>query len=445
MLSPSDFNTAVPKFTNGNYASNPVSPLYVAEPDAVDYNRGTEPLQTLPAQWWNWLCNQFTSRFNKLNTYTKNIFDELTQLLSLLNISPDGTESTITIGQLKNFFKELYPTYVSDKLELNVNSIGGESKCISTISQTNGKISATAVDIVNKADNTTTNPMQTKANGYIACGNNKTVTGAPIIGTGGVIKIFFNEDITASNTTTALTISYNGSTKTIKAIKNGNKVDVFAHKLSTSTYKYIQRYTVLEIAYDGTDFIIIGNPVVISDTDYSIYADGKVGDEIVGTVIALATTDVPYGWHLCDGSSVLRTDYPKLFEKFNTQKYDGTNTLLSRYGYADSTHFNLPDYREVALVGIGTNGTDGLGTSGHNHDVFTLGEFKDDQVQEHSHHTVAVNASQNYARLVGSGDIAYGCAASGGGPFVYEQGQDGRKGDVTRTKEKGVNYLIKVL
>ena len=69
MLKSSEFNSAVPKFTNGNYASNPLDPANIEEPSAQDYVRGTEPLDTLPAQWWNWLCNQFTSRFNKLNTY----------------------------------------------------------------------------------------------------------------------------------------------------------------------------------------------------------------------------------------------------------------------------------------------------------------------------------------------------------------------------------------
>ena len=74
MLSPSDFNSAVPQFTNGDYASNPINPQYIAEPDAENYNRGTEPLQTLPAQWWNWFLNKFTGRFNKVNIYVKNIF-----------------------------------------------------------------------------------------------------------------------------------------------------------------------------------------------------------------------------------------------------------------------------------------------------------------------------------------------------------------------------------
>ena len=112
MLKPSDFNNAVPQFQNGNYASNPVNPKYVEEPDAENYNKGTEPLQTLPAQWWNWFLNKFTSRFNKINIYVKNIFNELAQVLSIFNITPDGTEQTPTTSQLKTVFESCYPQYV---------------------------------------------------------------------------------------------------------------------------------------------------------------------------------------------------------------------------------------------------------------------------------------------------------------------------------------------
>jgi len=112
MLSPADFNNAVPQFTNGTYASNPINPQYVNEPTSTEYNQGVEPLQTLPAQWWNWFLNKFTGRFNKINTYVKNIFNELTELLSLSNITPDGTEATPTTCQLKDMFASCYPDYV---------------------------------------------------------------------------------------------------------------------------------------------------------------------------------------------------------------------------------------------------------------------------------------------------------------------------------------------
>lgn len=119
MLSPSDFNNAVPQFANGDYASNPINPQYIAEPDAVDYNRGSEPLQTLPAQWWNWFLNKFTNRFNKVNIYVKNIFNELTQLLSLVSETPSGTEGTPTVGQLKDMFETKYPDYLTTTTALS--------------------------------------------------------------------------------------------------------------------------------------------------------------------------------------------------------------------------------------------------------------------------------------------------------------------------------------
>ncbi len=119
MLSPSDFNNAVPQFTNGDYASNPINPQYIAEPDAENYNKGAEPLQTLPAQWWNWFLNKFTNRFNKVNIYVKNIFNELSQLLSLVSVTPSGTEGTPTVGQLKDMFETKYPDYLKTTTALS--------------------------------------------------------------------------------------------------------------------------------------------------------------------------------------------------------------------------------------------------------------------------------------------------------------------------------------
>ena len=121
MFSPSDYNDAVPQFTNGNYANTPLNPLYVEEPDAVNYNRGSEPLQTLPAQWWNWLCNKITSKLNNLNIYVKNIFDELTGLLSVVGETPDATSEEVTTEQLKDMFETKYPKYLQDNFSSNIS------------------------------------------------------------------------------------------------------------------------------------------------------------------------------------------------------------------------------------------------------------------------------------------------------------------------------------
>ncbi|MES2367794.1 MAG: phage tail protein [Pseudomonadota bacterium] len=63
-----------------------------------------------------------------------------------------------------------------------------------------------------------------------------------------------------------------------------------------------------------------------------------------GVVLPYAGATAPTGYLLCDGSSVLRADYPDLFTAISTT-----------FGSADGTHFNVPDMRGRAAVGVGTN------------------------------------------------------------------------------------------
>ena len=141
---------------------------------------------------------------------------------------------------------------------------------------------------------------------------------------------------------------------------------------------------------------------------------------VVGSMQIFAGSAVPEGYLLCDGQAVSRSEYSKLFEAIGTT-----------WGAGDgSTTFNVPDMREVAPVGIGqSNRTEGT------HDVFTLGEFKDDQLQKHTHSmrywTTSGGASPN---------------VSGGSNFGDRSGtgnNNGRSGTVTRGKRIGVNYIIK--
>ena len=105
--------------------------------------------------------------------------------------------------------------------------------------------------------------------------NSTTLTGAPLK-TGNIVRAYFTADITGVNTTTGLVLNYNGSNKNVKVPKDGALVNFTAQNMggSPTVYKYLQAYTTLELLYDGTNFVIIGNPVVISSADYTIYADG---------------------------------------------------------------------------------------------------------------------------------------------------------------------------
>ena len=111
-----------------------------------------------------------------------------------------------------------------------------------------------------------------------------TVTGVPLY-SGCTVKVMFTAAITGSNTSTAMVINYNGTNITVKVPVNGSLVDYCAKSVSSS-YIYCQAYTTLELLYNGTNFIIMGNPVIYSDADSTIYTDGKIAVTTVNTVAA---------------------------------------------------------------------------------------------------------------------------------------------------------------
>lgn len=83
------------------------------------------------------------------------------------------------------------------------------------------------------------------------------------------------------------------------------------------------------------------------------YANTAGNGVPVGSVVAFGGNTVPLGWLLCDGKSVLKTDYPNLFN-------------LIGYAYGGSgASFNLPDYRGVFLSGMDASESDTLDTSKH--------------------------------------------------------------------------------
>lgn len=114
-----------------------------------------------------------------------------------------------------------------------------------------------------------------RLNASFVTADSTTITG-PLLVSGGTIRVMFTQDITGSDTTTGLTVNYNGATKAVKVNKDGVLTALTAHEITTNVFKYIQKYTPLELYYDGVDtFIVMGNPLVLSGTDYKIYADGK--------------------------------------------------------------------------------------------------------------------------------------------------------------------------
>lgn len=90
---------------------------------------------------------------------------------------------------------------------------------------------------------------------------------------------------------------------------------------------------------------------------------------VIGEIVTYAGSTSPDPkWLECDGASLLRADYPDLF-----------NVIGVLYGSADSTHFNLPDLRGRTAIAAGSGPGltprsigDVLGEETH---VLTIGEL----------------------------------------------------------------------
>ena len=138
--------------------------------------------------------------------------------------------------------------------------------------------------------------------GKIIIANSTTITGTPLKA-GSSVRVYFTVDLTAANASTTLQLNYNNVNYYVKAPKDGTLINFVATNLggSPAVYKYLQKYTTLELLFDGTQFVIIGNPVVLSSADYTICADGYISYKKYQTIAkimnpfqeALAIYEVP--------------------------------------------------------------------------------------------------------------------------------------------------------
>jgi microcystin-dependent protein len=277
-----------------------------------------------------------------------------------------------------------------------------------------------------------------------------TITG-PVLSNSGIVTVLFTANLSANDSTTGLVITYNGNAINVMVSKEGVPSPFTAANIgwgkSSAVYRYLDAYTTLNLYYNGTNLIILDNPIVLKNeaysatlSQYSIHADGSVDDGKIGDVKPRGIETLPYGWLECNGDEISRTEYAKLFDYFSNETYDNdiTHTLLSRYGVGNSVDtFNLPDYQEVALVGAGTNVTDKTAGTLATDDIYTVGEFKDDQLQSHTHQ-FNVGPAGNLAGMFVTG--AYVSSQTS-----IWSATDARVGSNTRTKEKGVKFIIKVL
>lgn len=129
-----------------------------------------------------------------------------------------------------------------------------------------------------------------------------TTINGPAVEEGLYIKVIFTSAISASDTVTPLEINYNGVSVPVKVMKAGVASDILAHEISSGVYSYLQAMVTFEMVYSSaeTAFILVGNPIVLSSTDYTIYADGNFDYN------AYSTNEVKTNKKWIDGKSIYR-------------------------------------------------------------------------------------------------------------------------------------------
>lgn len=112
-------------------------------------------------------------------------------------------------------------------------------------------------------------------------------TGTPTLSEGAIVKIGFKYAMQSNYSSFAgVKLTFGGRTGIIKAARGGSVVTVAPHQFAggnySSTYKYKvwDANTTLELMWDGTNWLVMGNPVVCSYFStsylYKVYADGFI-------------------------------------------------------------------------------------------------------------------------------------------------------------------------
>lgn len=159
-----------------------------------------------------------------------------------------------------------------------------------------------------------------------------------------------------------------------------------------------------------------------------------LADMPIGTIVPFGGSTIPNGYRLCDGSEVLKTEYADLYE-----------VIGDSFGTAsENTKFVLPDLRETIPVGVGTRGS---GVT--DHDTYTVGQFKDDQLQNHKH-IIYINDDANYPaksnkNLQADGWDLWNVNPDGAYNLIAGTFKQGRGGTTTHGKQIGVNFIIKAI
>ena len=161
-------------------------------------------------------------------------------------------------------------------------------------------------------------------------------------------KVVFTNGYTSTNTTNYLQI--NG--KSVKVNVHGSLQNLPIHTLNnngTTSYPCLQKYTALEMYYDGTEYVVVGNPIVLSSDNYTVYANG-----------------LKIQW-VSDNQATNR-NYVDLPIAFSTTTYFAIGVLVNKSGLNDVAY-----QAQIFPLSKTTQKVTFAGTTGSNRGIFAIG------------------------------------------------------------------------
>lgn len=171
--------------------------------------------------------------------------------------------------------------------------------------------------------------------------NSKTITGVATLSSGSVLPLYFTADIDGSNIEQTLTLTYNGTPYAVKVSQNGSLVDFSAQHIGAD-YKFIQANTAIDFMFDGTNLVILGNPIVLSSSTYIYHADGFNEKEYVRNQSTLSAVET-----LVNSTRLGDNTYANAYEC----PYDGYIYIArpSSYGWNGTLWFSSTESIDISL------------------------------------------------------------------------------------------------
>ena len=162
--------------------------------------------------------------------------------------------------------------------------------------------------------------------------------GSTNLAAGSVVRLTFSKALQSTQAITSVSLNYGGRDGVIKAARGGALNNVVSHVFAGGDYsatyknKVWDAYTTLELMWDGTNWIVMGNPVLCSyfstTQSYTVYANGLIeqygivdassSNTTVTFPISYTTKYFPYFGYQSDNSNGMNHRALGVYSLYNT-------------------------------------------------------------------------------------------------------------------------------